>query len=50
MDKRRDLLELGLELIHDVLIVKEIGEELRLKLVDWRSEVEFELNERGFNV
>ncbi len=43
MDRKIKLLERSLELIHDVLQIKDIGEDLRLNLVDYRSEVEHEL-------
>lgn len=34
------LLESGVELIHQVLMIREIPEELRIKLVEWRKLVE----------
>lgn len=51
MDRKTQLLERGLELIHDVLTVKDINEELRLKLIDYRSEVEHEIeNSESYGV
>ena len=41
---RDALLQTGLDLIHQVLLDKAIPEELRLKLVDWRHDVEIILN------
>lgn len=32
-----------LDLLHEVLQLKEIPEDLRLRLVDWRSEAEWEI-------
>lgn len=40
-------LEQGLDLIHEVLRLKEIPEDLRLKLVEWRTDIQWEIDQIG---
>jgi hypothetical protein len=42
---KQELLERGLELIHEVLKSKSIPEEIRIKLAEWRTDVEWEIDQ-----
>lgn len=49
MASYKALLESGIELIHQVLMTKEIPEDLRIKLTEWRSLVEMMIDEEDDN-